>query len=68
MTTRQELALVDEHIAQAEGHILEQLQRIQHLEAQGQDTSKARAQLAASELSLARMQERRRQLQARLRE
>jgi hypothetical protein len=67
MTPRQELALAEQHIAQAEGLILEQLQRIAHMEARGQDTSEARALLAASELSLAGMEQRRRQLAARLR-
>jgi hypothetical protein len=67
MTPRQELALAEQHIAQAEGLILEQLQRIAHMEARGQDTSEARALLAVSELSLAGMEQRRRQLAARLR-
>jgi hypothetical protein len=70
MTPRQELALAEQHIAQAEGLILEQLQRIAYMEARGQDTSEAKARLYASEQSLARMEERRRELAlaARLRE
>jgi hypothetical protein len=52
MTHDQELALADRHIVQAEGHIVRQLQRIEHMEATGQDTDLARDVLLALEYSL----------------
>jgi hypothetical protein len=56
MTHDQELALADQHIVQAEGHIVRQLQRIEHMEATGQDTDLARDVLLGLEYSLLVMQ------------
>jgi hypothetical protein len=57
MTHDQELALADRHIVQAEGHIVRQLQRIEHMEAEDQDTDLAHDVLLALEHSLLVMQE-----------
>ena len=62
MTHDQELALADRHIVQAEGHIVRQLQRIEHLEATGQDTDLAQDVLLALEHSLLVTQEHRKLL------
>jgi hypothetical protein len=56
MTHDQELALADQHIVQAEGHIVRQLQRIEHMEATDQDTDLARDVLLGLEYSLLVMQ------------
>ena len=58
----QELALADQHIVQAEGHIVRQLQRIERMEATGQGTDLARDVLLALEHSLLVMQRFRQQL------
>jgi hypothetical protein len=62
MTHDQELALADQHIVQAEGHIVRQLQRIAHMEATGQDTDLAHDVLLALEHSLLVVQEHRKLL------
>jgi hypothetical protein len=62
MTHDQELALADQHIVQAEGHIVRQLQRIEHMEATDQDTDLAQDVLLALEHSLLVMQRFRQQL------
>jgi hypothetical protein len=62
MTHDQELALADRHIVQAEGHIVRQLQRIEHMEAAGQDTDLAHDVLLALEHSLLVVQEHRKLL------
>jgi hypothetical protein len=59
MTHDQELALADQHIVQAEGHIVRQLQRIEHMEAEGQNTDLAQDVLLALEHTLLFMQEHR---------
>jgi hypothetical protein len=64
MTHDQELALADRHIVQAEGHIVRQLQRIEHMKATGQDTDLAQDVLLALEHSLLVMQRFRQQLLA----
>ena len=56
MTHDAELALADQHIVQAEGHITQQLQRIEQMEARGQDTQLARDTLFAMECALLAMQ------------
>jgi len=58
----QELSLADQHIVQAEGHVARQLQRIEHMEAKGQDTDLAEDVLLALERSLLAMQEHRKRL------
>jgi hypothetical protein len=62
MTHDQELALADQHIVQAEGHIVRQLQRIEHMKATGQDTDLAEDVLLALEHSLLVTQEHRKLL------
>jgi hypothetical protein len=62
MTHDQELALADQHIVQAEGHIVRQLQRIERMEATDQDTDLARDVLLGLEYSLLAMQEHRKLL------
>jgi hypothetical protein len=62
MTHDQELALADRHIVQAEGRIVRQLQRIEHMEATDQDTDLARDVLLALEHSLLVTQEHRKLL------
>jgi hypothetical protein len=56
MTHDQELALADQHIVQAEGHIVRQLQRIEHMKATDQDTDLAKDVLLGLEYSLLVMQ------------
>jgi hypothetical protein len=56
MTHDQELALADQHIVQAEGRITQQLQRIERLKVDGQDTDLAQDVLLALEYSLLVMQ------------
>jgi hypothetical protein len=56
MTYDQELALADQHIVQAEGHIVRQLQRIEHMKATDQDTDLAKDVLLGLEYSLLVMQ------------
>jgi hypothetical protein len=60
MTPQQELALADEHVVQAEGRITQQLQRIAHMKAEGQDTQLAKDVLEALEWSLQAMRAHRR--------
>jgi hypothetical protein len=62
MTHDWELTLADQHIVQAEGHIVRQLQRIEHMQAEGQDTDLARDALLALEHSLLVMQKHRKLL------
>jgi hypothetical protein len=64
MTHDQELALADQHIVQAEGHITRQLQRIEHMEAEDQNMDLAHDVLLALEHSLLVMQRFRQQLLA----
>ena len=52
MTHDQELALADQHIVQAEERIIRQLQRIERLKVDNQDTEPARDVLLALEHSL----------------
>jgi hypothetical protein len=56
MTHDQELALADQHIVQAEGRIVRQLQRIEHMTTADQDTDLAKDVLLALEHSLLVMQ------------
>jgi hypothetical protein len=56
MTHDQELALADQHIVQAEGRITQQLQRIERLKVDDQDTDLAQDVLLALEYSLLVMQ------------
>jgi hypothetical protein len=56
MTHDQELALADQHIVQAEGRITQQLQRIERLKVDDQDTDLAQDVLLALECSLLVMQ------------
>jgi hypothetical protein len=56
MTHDQELALADQHIVQAEGRITQQLQRIECLKVDDQDTDLAQDVLLALEYSLLVMQ------------
>jgi hypothetical protein len=56
MTHDQELALADQQIVQAEGRIVRQLQRIERLEVDDQDTDLAKDVLLALEYSLLAMQ------------
>jgi hypothetical protein len=60
------LTLVDQHIAQAEKRLTQQLQRIERMEANGHDTSSARAMLRVMRLGLALARERRQQIAAKL--
>jgi hypothetical protein len=62
MTHDQELALADQHIVQAEGRITQQLQRIERLKVDDQDTDLAQDVLLALEHSLLVMQRFRQQL------
>jgi hypothetical protein len=56
MTYDEDLALAAQHIAQAERHIIKHLQRIEHMEAAGQDTALAKDVLLALEYSLLAVQ------------
>ena len=56
MTHHEELALADQHVMQAEGRILHQLQHIEQKEAGEQDTDLAKDVLLALEYSLLAMQ------------
>jgi hypothetical protein len=64
MTPQDELNLVEQHISETEGSIMRQLQRIEHLAADGRDTHEAEELLRTLEQSLAASHEHRQLLLA----
>jgi hypothetical protein len=56
MTPQQELALADQHVVWAEWRLGQQLQRIAHLQADGQDTQLAEEVLEILKWALRAMQ------------
>jgi hypothetical protein len=56
MTPQQELALADQHVVWAERRLVQQLQRLAHLQADGQETQLAEEVLEILEWDLRAMQ------------